>query len=199
MERVIVSEVGPDRRPIPGTEMTFDCDTVLLSVGLIPENELSRNAGIEMDPRTNGPKVYENMETSIPGVFACGNVLHVHDLVDFVTDESTRAGKAAAAHCAGAVPAGSRVLPVNAGNLVGYTVPQRIHMDADFKLVNVFFRVRAICGKSRIVVKDETGKEIASFPRERLAPGEMENIRLPKKMLESAVGSLSVEIEEEGK
>ena len=94
VERVIVSEVGPDRRPIPGTEMTFDCDTVLLSVGLIPENELSRAAGVEMDPRTNGPKVFENMETSIPGVFACGNVLHVHDLVDFVTAEAARAGDA---------------------------------------------------------------------------------------------------------
>ena len=101
VERVVVSEVGPDRRPIPGTEMTFDCDTVLLSVGLIPENELSRGADIQMDPRTNGPVVYENMETSIPGVFACGNVLHVHDLVDFVTAEAARAGRAAAAYCAG--------------------------------------------------------------------------------------------------
>lgn len=83
----MVSEVGPDRRPIPGTEMVFDCDTLLLSVGLIPENELTRRAGIDMDRRTNGPRVFENMETSIPGVFACGNVVHVHDLVDFVTAE----------------------------------------------------------------------------------------------------------------
>ena len=199
VERVIVSEVGPDRRPIPGTEMTFDCDTVLLSVGLIPENELTRSAGIEMDPRTNGPKVFENMETSLPGVFACGNVLHVHDLVDFVTDESTRAGKAAAALCKGSSQTNEHVLPVNAGNLVGYTVPQRIHMDADFQNVSVFFRVRAICGKSRIVVKDETGAEIASFRRERLAPGEMENIRLPKAKLDAAVGALTVFIEEEAK
>ena len=92
VEQVTVSEVGPDRRPIPGTEMVFDCDTVLLSVGLIPENELTKGAGIAMDPRTSGAQVYENMETSIPGIFACGNVLHVHDLVDYVSAESERAG-----------------------------------------------------------------------------------------------------------
>ena len=196
VERVVVSQVGPDRRPIPGTEMTFDCDTVLLSVGLIPENELSRGAGVEMDPRTNGPKVFENMETSIPGVFACGNVLHVHDLVDFVTAEAARAGKAAAACCAGAEKAPERVIELKNGNLVGYTVPQHIHADTDFKTVDVFFRVRAICGASRIVVTDSTGAEIAAFKRERMAPGEMENIKLPKVLLEKAQGDLTVSVEE---
>ena len=197
VERVVVSEVGPDRRPIPGTEMVFDCDTVLLSVGLIPENELSRAAGIEMDARTNGPIVYENMETSIPGVFACGNVLHVHDLVDFVTAESARAGKAAAAYCAGISASCERVMAVKNGNLVGYTVPQQIHMDADFKAVDVFFRVRAICHKSKILVKDEAGNQIASFSREHLAPGEMENIKLPRVLLEKAEGAITVSVEEE--
>ena len=196
VERVIVSEVGPDRRPIPGTEMTFDCDTVLLSVGLIPENELSRAAGVEMDPRTNGPKVFENMETSIPGVFACGNVLHVHDLVDFVTAEAARAGKAAAACCAGSEKVPERVIELKNGNLVGYTVPQHIHADTDFKTVDVFFRVRAICGASRIVVTDSTGAEIAAFKRERMAPGEMENIKLPKVLLDKAQGDLTVSVEE---
>ena len=196
VERVVVSQVGPDRRPIPGTEMTFDCDTVLLSVGLIPENELSRAAGVEMDPRTNGPKVFENMETSIPGVFACGNVLHVHDLVDFVTAEAARAGKAAAACCAGAEKAPERVIELKNGNLVGYTVPQHIHADTDFKTVDVFFRVRAICGASRIVVTDSTGAEIAAFKRERMAPGEMENIKLPKVLLDKAQGDLTVSVEE---
>lgn len=196
VERVVVSEVGPDRRPIPGTEMTFDCDTVLLSVGLIPENELSRAAGVEMDPRTNGPKVFENMETSIPGVFACGNVLHVHDLVDFVTAEAARAGKAAAACCAGVGKAPDRVIELKNGNLVGYTVPQHIHADTDFKTVDVFFRVRAICGASRIVVTDSTGAEIAAFKRERMAPGEMENIKLPKVLLDKAQGDLTVSVEE---
>lgn len=199
VERVVVAEVGPDRRPIPGTEMTFDCDTVLLSVGLIPENELSRGAGIEMDPRTNGPVVYENMETSIPGVFACGNVLHVHDLVDFVTAESARAGKAAAAYCVGKRVSNEKVLDINNGNLVGYTVPQHIHMDADFNAVDVFFRVRAICGESRIVVRDECGVQIAAFHRERMAPGEMENIKLPRVLLEKAHGAITVSVEEGSK
>ena len=197
VERVVVSEVGPDRRPIPGTEMTFDCDTVLLSVGLIPENELSRGADIQMDPRTNGPVVYENMETSIPGVFACGNVLHVHDLVDFVTAEAARAGRAAAAYCAGKQTAEGRTLDIRNGSLVGYTVPQHVRMDADFTGVDVFFRVRAICGASRIVVKDETGAQIASFRREHMAPGEMENIRLPRVLLEKAQGAVTVSVEEE--
>ena len=98
VEQVVVSQVDANRQPIPGTEMVFDCDTVLLSVGLIPENELSRGAGVEIDPRTRGPVVAENRETSIPGIFACGNVLHVHDLVDFVSAESEQAGAAAAAY-----------------------------------------------------------------------------------------------------
>ena len=197
VERVAVAEVGPDRRPIAGTEMAFDCDTILLSVGLIPENELSRGAGLDIDPRTNGPVVYENMETSIPGVFACGNVLHVHDLVDFVTAEAARAGKAAAAYCTGAAFSSGRVLPIQNGSLVGYTVPQQIHMDAGFASVDVFFRVRAVCGQSRIEVRDETGAQIASFRRERMAPGEMENIRLPRVLLEKAQGAITVSIEEE--
>ena len=100
VEQVVVSEVGADRRPIPGTEIKFDCDTVLLSVGLIPENELTRAAGIPIDSRTSGAVVFENMETVTPGIFSCGNVVHVHDLVDFVTAESRRAGAAAARYAA---------------------------------------------------------------------------------------------------
>ena len=197
VEQVVISRVDEARRPIAGTEQTFDCDTVLLSVGLIPENELSRSAGVQMDPRTNGPVVYENMETSIPGVFACGNVLHVHDLVDFVTAESARAGQAAAALCAGTTPSSSQIMELKNGPVVSYTVPQRIHMAADFQTVDVFFRVRAVCGKSRITVTDEAGTCLASFRRERLAPGEMENIKLPRKLLENAQGSITVSVEED--
>ena len=197
VERVVVSQVGPDRKPIAGTEMTFDCDTVLLSVGLIPENELSRAAGIQMDTRTNGPVVYENMETSIPGVFACGNVLHVHDLVDFVTAEAARAGRAAAALCAGRQTETDRVLEIQNGPVVGYTVPQRVHLSTDFQAVEVFFRVRAVCGRGRIVVTDCDGRRLAAFPRERLAPGEMEHIRLPKTMLDGVQGPVTVSVEEE--
>lgn len=195
---MIVAEVGPDRKPIVGTEMTFDCDTVLLSVGLIPENELSRAAGLKMDPRTNGPSVYENMETSIPGVFACGNVVHVHDLVDFVTAESQRAGHAAAAYCAGHVPAAEPLLPLKGGNGVGYTVPQQIRMDNAKDGVSVFFRVRAVYRDAKIVVRDENGTQIAAFAREHLAPGEMESIKLPRVLLDKAVGALTVQVEEGG-
>ena len=198
VERVTVAEVGPDRRPIAGTERTFDCDTVLLSVGLIPENELSRAAGLEMDPRTNGPCVYENMETSVPGVFACGNVVHVHDLVDFVTAESQRAGRAAAAFCAGGRAAATPLLPLKAGNGVGYTVPQQIRMENTGDGVPVFFRVRAVYRDAKIVVRDAEGTQIAAFPREHLAPGEMETIRLPRVLLQKAAGALKVEIEKGG-
>ncbi|MDO4616072.1 MAG: NAD(P)/FAD-dependent oxidoreductase [Lachnospiraceae bacterium] len=196
VEQVEVAEVGPDRRPIPGTEMTFDCDTVLLSVGLIPENELSRSAGITMDPRTNGPVVYENMETSIPGVFACGNVLHVHDLVDFVTAEAAKAGKAAAS-LAGTVSEEGPVLELKNGPVVGYTVPQQVHMHADFKVLEVFFRVRAVLGACHIYVRDEEGNQIATFSRERVAPGEMETIKIPKVLLAKAKGAVTVSVEED--
>lgn len=98
VEQVVVSEVDEQRQPVPGTEQIVDCDTILLSVGLIPENELSRDAKLHLDSRTSGPFVYENMETSTPGIFACGNVVHVHDLVDFVTAESIKAGSSAASY-----------------------------------------------------------------------------------------------------
>ena len=110
VERVIVQEVDEKRQPIPGTEITFDVDTVLLSVGLIPENELSRAAGLQMDPRTNGPVVYENMETSAKGIFAGGNVVHVHDLVDCVTAESERAGRSAAIYAMQGNPKAGRCI-----------------------------------------------------------------------------------------
>ena len=131
VEQVTVSEVGPDRRPIPGTEMVFDCDTVLLSVGLLPENELTRGAGIDIDPRTSGAKVYENMETAVPGIFACGNVLHVHDLVDYVSAESERAGAAAAAYVkTGREEAALRTIALQNGEGITYTVPQQIRLEA---------------------------------------------------------------------
>ena len=194
---ITIAEVGPDRKPIPGTEVHYDCDTLLLSCGLIPENELSRGMGVDISPVTNGPVVDESLQTSIPGVFAAGNVLHVHDLVDFVTAEAARAGRAAAAYCAGKQTAEGRTLDIRNGNLVGYTVPQHVRMDADFTGADVFFRVRAICGASRIVVKDETGAQIASFRREHMAPGEMENIKLPRVLLEKAQGAVTVSVEEE--
>lgn len=195
LEQVVVSRVGEDRRPIPGSEITFDCDTLLLSVGLIPENELSRKAGIEIDRRTNGPIVYENMETSIPGVFACGNVVHVHDLVDYVTAESERAGRAAAAFVLGDAPADSETVSLVGGNAVTYTVPQHIRRDRISDKVEIFFRVNRTFERSRINVCDGQGS-VASFNRNHMAPGEMEHIVIPKKLLDRAVGDITVSCEE---
>lgn len=194
---VTVAKVDENRRPVPGSEMEFDCDTVLLSVGLIPENELTREAGIRMDPRTNGAIVYENMETSLEGIFACGNVVHVHDLVDFVSAESARAGAAAAAFALTAAKGESQtVTELKNGNGVTYTVPQRIRTERVEKLADVFFRVNRIFKNSRILVTAD-GKELAGYKREHMAPGEMEHILLPKKILETANGAdITVAVEE---
>ncbi|MCH3973161.1 MAG: NAD(P)/FAD-dependent oxidoreductase [Oscillospiraceae bacterium] len=196
VEKVIVAKVGPDRKPIPGTEMEFDCDTILLSVGLIPENELTRQAGIEMDPHTKGAVVYENMETSIPGVFASGNVVQVHDLVDFVSGESELAGASAAEYVEKGEPESGRVLNLQVGDGVGYTVPQRVRMGNVDKNVTVSFRVRRIYGTSSIVVKSGD-TVVARFKRERMTPGEMEHITLPRVLLEKAPqDTLTVQAEE---
>ena len=193
LEQVVVSQVDERRNPIPGTEMVFDCDTLLLSVGLLPENELSRQAGIAIDPRTNGPVVWENRETSIPGVFACGNVLHVHDLVDYVSLESEQAGKAAADYLQGKQPQGGEICIRN-GFDVSYTVPQRFHRGVE--AVEIFFRVRNVRKDTAIRVLDGE-KQIARFKREHMAPGEMENIKVPKVLLDRIQGNvLTVELEE---
>ena len=195
LEQVVVSEVDASRTPIPGTEMIFDCDTLLLSVGLLPENELTKMAGIVIDPRTNGAVVYENNETSIPGVFACGNVLQVHDLVDYVTAESLRAGAAAADYVLGRAVMGNSCIEVTPGSDVSYTVPQRVHLDAAVDAVEIYFRVRRAIGEARILVRN--GEEVvARFRRERLAPGEMEHIRLPKKLIPPEAERLELSVEE---
>ena len=204
VEQVVVSQVDERRNPIPGTEMVFDCDTLLLSVGLIPENELSRQAGVEIDPRTNGPVVWQDMETSVPGVFACGNVAHVHDLVDFVTEESQRAGESAAEYVANRrweegvtrLTSDERLIRLNNGDGISYTLPQRISVDRVDRLCTVAFRVNRICGPSQIAVTDSAGNRVAAFHRDRLAPGEMERISLPKMLLERAAGDITLSVEE---
>ena len=196
VEGATVAQVDENRNPIPGTEMDFDCDTILLSVGLIPENELSRQAGIEIDRRTNGAVVNEQMETSMSGVFACGNVVHVHDLVDFVTAESYKAGKAAAEYVLGGKSAEAASLPVTNGFGVGYTVPQRLANPETEQSLEVFFRVNRVFGGAAVLVKNGE-RQIARFKREHLAPGEMERILIPKKLLEGLESTgLSIEIEE---
>ena len=194
VEGVTIAKVGADRKPIAGTEIHFDCDTVLLSVGLIPENELTKSAEIEMDSRTSGSIVFENMETSIDGIFACGNVVHVHDLVDFVTAESRKAGKAAADYVLNGEQSRENFIALSNGNGVGYTVPQKIRKSAEE--AEIFFRVRQIFKNSAIVVMDGE-KQLAKFKREHLAPGEMEKIKIPKALMKKIeTGNLTVLVEE---
>lgn len=193
VEQVVVSKVDENCRPIPNTEMVFDCDTVLLSVGLIPENELTRDAGIKIDLRTNGALVYENRETSVPGIFACGNALHVHDLVDFVTAESMAAGEAAADYVQNGEPSRENTVNVSTNANIGYTVPQCFR--ADSECVEFYFRVRRVFKNSQIKIT-YGDKQLACFKREHMAPGEMEAIKLPKALL-SKIDSDSITISAE--
>ena len=194
VEQVVVSAVDDSRRPVPGSEMVFDCDTLLLSVGLIPENELSRQAGVELDPRTNGPRVYENMETSLSGVFACGTVVHVLDLVDFVTMESTRAGEVAAAYLQGDARGGPALeVPIRAGEGVTYTVPQVIRPDRMGKTAELFFRVNAVYENA--VLRVSAGDRVLlEKKREHMAPGEMERLPLPAKLMRDAAEPVTVQV-----
>ena len=195
LEKVVISQVDSNYKPIPGTEKEFECDTLLLSVGLIPENELTRKAGVLIDQRTNGAVVYDDMQTGTDGIFACGNVLHVHDLVDFVSAESEKAGKNAAEFIKNGCNTTERinVVEIKNGNGVSYTVPQRAALNRIEKGLEIYFRVRAKSEKSVIEVKSND-KVIASFKREFLAPGEMEKIVIPKKLLESCAGTITVSV-----
>jgi NADPH-dependent 2,4-dienoyl-CoA reductase/sulfur reductase-like enzyme len=204
VERVTVARVDDAKTPVAGTEFSLDCDTVLFSVGLIPENELTRQAEIKIDERTRGAYVYDNMETLTPGIFACGNVVHVHDLVDYVTLEGERAGKAAAAYAKGEKPGSSaaETISVQAGDTVAYTVPQYIRKGAGLgaERVSVSFRVRRSISRGAIVVKEKgSGFEngIARFPRQHMSPGEMERITLPAGLIERIRSdAVSVAVEE---
>ncbi|KJU72142.1 NAD(P)/FAD-dependent oxidoreductase [Clostridium baratii] len=193
LQKVVIAEVDKNRRPIKGTEKEFEVDTLLLSVGLIPENELSEKAGIKKDMRTNGLIVSESMETSVDGIFACGNVVHVHDLVDFVTQESKHAGKSAAKYIKDELKKGEAINIINGQN-VNYTVPQRFTVDAIDGSMTVFMRVNNIYHDKALVVR-EGDREIASFKRKHLAPSEMEKIILPKKLLEDVKGDITISLE----
>ena len=193
VEQVVVSKVDQNRVPVPGSEMVFDCDTLLLSVGLIPENELSRQAGVEIDRRTGGAVVDEHCQTTIPGIFACGNALHVHDLVDFVTEESRRAGFSAAEYVkADDTAARGGELNVGYGEGVSYAVPQLIRdKNAD---TEVLFRVGRIYKNAEVLAL--VNGEVISLRRGRMAPGEMERITLPKSLLRRAEGEITLYIGE---
>lgn len=182
---VTIAKVDERRQPIPGTETDIPCDTLLLSCGLIPENELSKGAGIPLDRVTGGAVVDQNRETSVPGIFACGNVLHVHDLVDYVSEEAAIAGRAAAAFLRGEKAAAADI-PLQADGKIRYTVPQRITEQKD---VTVYFRVADVYRNVQIVVSDGE-KEILRKKKPKVAPGEMETVTLTKEQLADVRGTL---------
>ncbi len=185
VEAVEVSQVDENLAPIAGTERIVPCDTLLLSVGLIPENELSVAAGVELDPRTRGAVVDQSLQTGVPGIFACGNVLHVHDLADNVTTESERAGAAAAAYAlgtgAGAVP--DRELTVSPAGIAGYALPGRI---TTVTLTRLNFRVRRPVDAARVRILAD-GKELFTGKVRAFKPSVMESFPLPAKVIQRAL------------
>ena len=185
---VVVSKVDEKKRPVSGTEMHFDCDTVLFSVGLIPENELSKKAGVTLSAKTKGAVVDQDRQTSADGIFACGNVLHVHDLADFVSEEAELTGKAAARYALGKLEKTTDIT-TECGDGVSYVVPQKITSDAaDVKL---FFRVSSVMKNCRIVVESD-GKELFAISKPALTPGEMQTITLKKDFIGKAKNKITI-------
>lgn len=167
------------RRPIPGTEEYIECDTLLLSVGLIPENELTTGAGIALDRMTNGASVNQFRETEADGIYACGNVLHVHDLVDYVSEEADIAGEHAAARILGEAKRVIGSVEVTTGFGVRYTVPERIDITEEAESVRIFFRVTDVYKSVQLVIESESGEVLVKKARNAVAPGEMESLELP--------------------
>ncbi len=197
VEGITIAEVGPDRKPIPGTEIHYDCDTLLLSCGLLPENELSKTAGVDLSPITSGPVVNDSLETNIPGVFACGNVLHVHDLVDFVSQEATNAGKNAAKYIKeGEVTSAKQIeiLPVDG---VRYTVPIYVRPEVMDDTLTVRFRVGQVF-KGCAIATYFGDTLISKRKRPVMAPGEMEQVVLKKSQLAEYpdIENITIKIEE---
>lgn len=192
---VTVSQVDENRRPIPGTERDFDCDTLLLSVGLIPENELTLSAGVNISPTTSGAVVDNTLQTNVPGIFACGNVLHVHDLVDHVSTESAVAGRAAAAYIKGKAWQGS-IITVEDGAGVRGSVPQHINLPevpVDFS-INLMFRPVNVFRNHYVVVKADD-RVVSSRKHMILTPGEMAVVPMSADMLEKCRGAKSITVE----
>ena len=196
---VTIAEVGPDRRPIPGTEIRYTCDTLLLSCGLIPENELSRSAGVDMNGVTGGPNVNESLETSVPGIFACGNVLHVHDLVDYVSEEAVRAGQNAVRFIKGELDEENDAkIQLKATDGARYTVPATIDAKRMEDLLTVRFRVGDVFKDSYVSVYFDD-ERVQHRKKQIMAPGEMEQIILQKKdvLAHPELKTITVKIEKE--
>jgi pyruvate/2-oxoglutarate dehydrogenase complex dihydrolipoamide dehydrogenase (E3) component len=201
VEAVWIAEVDERLTPIPGTEVRYPCDTLLLSVGLLPENELSRAAGVELSAVTRGPVVDDRLQTSVSGVFACGNVLHVHDLVDYVSQEAAAAGRSAALYVAGAGTRDSeqeRRLRIRATDGVRYTVPTYVSVARMNEKLTVRFRVGNVYRDRYVSVY--VGNERVQHRKKRvLAPGEMEEVVLKRADLERLADATEVvvKLEEE--
>lgn len=197
LEGVYIAKVDEKNQPIEDTQEYYPCDTLLLSCGLIPENELTVGAGIEIDPRTNGAFVNESLETNVEGVFSCGNVLHVHDLVDFVSEESARAGENAAKFILQGTAQSGKKLNVNAENGVRYTVPSSINTSNLADLNHIRFRVSGVFKNVSIVVKSgET--ELLRKKSQILVPSEMVDLILKKEKFDGLDDDIRVYIEEAG-
>ncbi len=194
VEGVTVAQVDAQRMPVPGTEQRFDCDTLLLSVGLIPENELSKAAGVELAEATAGPVVDESLQTSVSGIFACGNVLHVHDLVDEVTRESAQAGRAAAAFARSAAGLPPPALRVRDGAGVRGVVPQAICAERVAEDVSLMFRPTAVFKDATAAVKIDR-VEVARQRFRILTPGEMVKLTLPKGLFARFKGACELTVE----
>lgn len=179
VEGITIAEVDAGRKPIPGTEEHYEADTLLLSCGLIPENELTKGIGAGMNPVTNGPLVNDKLETDADGVFACGNVLHVHDLVDYVSEEATLAGANAAAYVLGGAGKEGRRVKITCDNGVRYTVPQTLDITNMNDKVVVRFRVADVY-KDRSICVYYGDEKVSSIKKRVLAPGEMEQVILKK-------------------
>ena len=194
LEAVQIQQVDENRNPIPGTEKRFDVDTLLLSVGLIPENHLADEAGIQMDRATKGPVVDDRYMTSIEGIFACGNGLHVHDLVDFVSLQSARAGKGAAEYLKKGCDRGQSVRVVPGAN-VGYTVPGKLYPGDAEDDVEVFFRV--VRPMDNVTLTVRSGENvIRTVKKKKMIPSEMERIVLKKAVIASLTGDVEIRAEE---
>ena len=198
VEGVTLSEVDDRQRPIPGTEEFYSCDTLLLSCGLIPENELSSQMGVNLNTATSGPLVDESLETNIGGVFACGNVLHVHDLVDYVSEEAKKAGENAAKYVSGRLALPKRTVSLKGTDGVRYTVPASIDPDRMEETLTVRFRVDNIY-KGCAVALYFNDHCFSRKKRPAMTPGEMEQLVLSKKDLAGFDGlrSITIRIEED--
>jgi NADPH-dependent 2,4-dienoyl-CoA reductase/sulfur reductase-like enzyme len=197
LEGVFVSGVDiQSKAPVPGTEKYIPCDTLLLSVGLIPENELSKKAGVTLDPVTKGPVVDEKRRTSVDWIFACGNVLHVHDLVDNVSEEAELAGRSAAGYVTGKYQVKPVSIGVIAGENIGYVVPQSLGSEnTDGKTIRFHMRVKNPDENVKLTIKNSGGKILARFPRDIVEPGAMQSISLPAQCIADHPRSLTISSE----